>query len=108
MQSLQCPVCRASLEPTSSLHGLVWLCRACRAGAATVPILRHVVPRAFVNRMWQAALHEGRTSSLRCPSCGQPFTAVTAWGNIRLEVCVGCCWVWLGPKEIALPSSSAS
>ena len=110
MEPLPCPLCRGFLEPTTGRHGLVWLCRACRAGAATLPILRQVAPRAFVNRLWQAALHNGRTSALVCPSCAQPFTEFVGAGaavDLRLVVCVRCFWVWLGPKELSSLSAAA-
>lgn len=109
LDALPCPLCKRPLEPTQGTHGLVWLCRACRAGAATLPILRQVAPREFVNHLWQAALHDGRPSALVCPSCAQPFTTF-AKGRVvvrpKLEVCVRCFWVWLGPQ--ALDSLSAA
>jgi hypothetical protein len=75
-------------------HGLVWVCRTCRAGAATLPILRQVAPRTFVNRVWQAALHDGRGSRILCPACRKPFIEFA--GARQLKVCVRCFWVWLG------------
>ncbi len=105
MKPLPCPLCRASLEPTPRRHGLVWVCRICCAGAVTLPILRQVAPRPFVNTLWQAALHQGRTSRVMCPACQQPFTelkGVDAVVNAQLKVCVRCFWVWLRPE--ALPS----
>ena len=108
LDALPCPLCKRPLQPTQGRHGLVWLCRMCRAGAATLPILRQIAPREFVNHLWQAALHDGRPSALICPSCAQPFTTF-AKGRVamrpKLEVCVRCFWVWLGPQ--ALESLSA-
>jgi ribosomal protein L37AE/L43A len=107
-EPLPCPSCRGSLEPTKGRHGLVWLCRSCHAGAATLPILRQVAPRAFVNHLWQAALHDGRRSPLVCPSCARPFTKFARAGaavGAQIEVCVRCFWVWLSPS--ALSSLSA-
>jgi len=101
---LRCPVCHGGLEPTSTRHGLLWLCQACRAGAATVPILRRLAPRAFVDRLWQTALHDAPRSRLCCPSCAQPFTELVGPDSvaaIRLEVCVRCFWVWIGPQELS-------
>ena len=46
-----CPPCEAEIIATPSRHGLVWLCRSCRSGAATLPILRQVAPHAFVNHL---------------------------------------------------------
>jgi len=101
---MPCPSCRGELEPTPGRHGIVWLCRSCRAGAATLPILRRIAPRAFVDQVWQAALHEGRASSTHCPSCGQPFTTFRgseATVEPELEVCTRCYWVWLGPASLS-------
>jgi hypothetical protein len=104
MEPLPCPLCRAFLEPATGRHGLVWVCRACRAGAVTLPILRQVAPRSFVNRLWQAALHHGRPSKIVCPACTRPFTecgeANTATHS-PLQVCVRCFWVWLSPEGLS-------
>jgi ribosomal protein L37AE/L43A len=101
LEELPCPSCGAYLERGKGRHGLVWLCRACRAGAVTLPILRQVAPRAFVNGLWQAALHDGRPSAARCPACGQPFTGF-ARGDVaaRIKVCVRCFWVWFGAETL--------
>lgn len=69
MESLPCPLCRECLAPIRRRHGLVWVCRGCRAGAVTLPILRQVAPQPFVNQLWQAALHNGRTARVMCPGC---------------------------------------
>ena len=103
-ERLPCPLCQRFLEPTKGRHGLVWLCRTCRAGAATLPILRQVAPRDFVNHLWQAALHDGRPSALVCPSCARPFTRFLKPRGVaqpHLEVCVGCFWVWLGSESLS-------
>ena len=99
-----CPSCEDELIATPSRHGLVWLCRSCRSGAATLPILRQVAPRAFVNHLWQAALHDGRVSSVLCPSCTQLFTTFRGSPvsvEPYLEVCTRCYWVWLGPASLS-------
>jgi hypothetical protein len=111
LERLPCPLCGRFLEPTKGRHGLVWLCRACRAGAATLPILRQVAPRGYVNRLWQAALHDGRPSALVCPSCARPLTRFVerrAAGQPQLEVCVGCFWVWLGSDALSSRSIDAA
>lgn len=104
MESLPCPLCKEALEPTKGRHGLVWVCRMCRAGAVTLPILRQVAPRPFVNQLWQAALHHGRPSRVVCPACTQPFTEfgeATAADHPQLKVCVRCFWVWLSPEGLS-------
>jgi hypothetical protein len=109
MEPLPCPLCQEFLEPTKSRYGLVWVCRACRAGAVTLPILRQVASRPFVNHLWQTALHNGCPSPVVCPACTQPFTefrGASAAVNAQLKVCVRCFWVWLCPG--ALSSSAAA
>src|SRR5262245_37072712 len=104
MEPLPCPLCREPLEPTKRPHGLVWVCRACRAGAVTLPILRQVASRPFVNHLWQAALHNGRISRVICPACTQPFTEFRGANtvvNSQLKVCVRCFWVWLRPGALS-------
>jgi hypothetical protein len=67
-----------------------------------LPILREAAPRGFVNHLWQGALHDGRESGLVCPSCARPFTRLVGpRANPRLEVCVRCFWVWLGPRALS-------
>jgi hypothetical protein len=76
----------------------------------TLPILRRVAPRTFVNRLWQTALHAGRSSALVCPACAQPFTEldrVAGGGAPQITVCVRCFWVWLGSETIAALSAPA-
>jgi len=102
---MPCPTCGADLEPTTGQHGIVWLCQTCRAGAATLPILRQVAPRDFVNQVWQAALQNGVPSARVCPSCTQPFTTFAgsrARVEPHLEVCTRCYWVWLSSASLAL------
>lgn len=101
---MPCPSCHAELEAMSSKRGIVWLCRSCHAGAATLPILRQVAPRGFVNQLWQAARLEGQASSRICPSCTQPFTTLRgspAGITPHLEVCTRCHWVWLSRSSLA-------
>lgn len=100
MDPLPCPLCGEDLDPIKRQHGLVWVCRVCRAGAVTLPVLRQVAERSFVNQLWQTALHGGRPSKLACPSCSQPFTeyrGANAAMSAQLKVCVRCFWVWLRP-----------
>jgi hypothetical protein len=109
MESLPCPLCGEWLEPTKMRHGLVWVCRVCRAGAVTLPILRQAASRPFVNQLWQTALHKGRPSTLKCPACARPFTefrGVTAALNSQIKVCVRCFWVWLRPGAPLSPPAA--
>jgi len=95
LDALPCPLCGDALERGAGREGLVWLCRTCRGGAVTLPILRRFAPRPFVNQLWQTALHEGRPSALTCPGCLHPFADVAHRFAPRIMACVRCYWVWL-------------
>ncbi len=102
LEDLSCPLCRGSLERAKGRHGLVWLCRDCRAGAVTLPVLRRVAPRGFINDAWQTALRCGRRSRLVCPACAEPFVEVSVGGDDpRIKACVRCFWVWLNPEALS-------
>jgi ribosomal protein L37AE/L43A len=108
LREMPCPLCGEALELASGRHGLVFVCRGCHAGAATLPVLRQVAPATLVDRLWQAALHGGgRRSPRRCPSCGARFTTLRA-PDARVDVCITCLWVWLGPGGLASLGSIAT
>lgn len=100
LDSMECPLCREPLERGAGSQGLVWLCQSCHGGAVTLPILRRHAPRAFVNALWQSALHHGRCSSLYCPACSQPFTEVASTYGGQIRVCIRCYWVWLDSEVL--------
>lgn len=95
LDDLPCPLCGESLERGAGRGGLVWICRSCRGGAVTLPVLRKFAPRPFVNHLWQTALRHGRASALLCPGCAHPFSEVAAEVTPQIRACVRCYWVWL-------------
>jgi len=100
LKRLPCPLCGEPLEPARGRHGLVWLCHGCHAGAVALPVLQRVAARGFVTNIWQAALHGGgKRSRHLCPSCALPFTTLAGSG-MRVDVCIRCFWVWLGPRAL--------
>lgn len=107
LDALPCPLCGDALERGAGREGLVWLCRACRGGALTLPILRRFAPRPFVNRLWQTALHDGRVSALQCPACLHRFTEVASVVSPRILACVRCYWVWLDCDALDVLASPA-
>lgn len=111
LDALPCPLCGDALERGTGREGLVWICRACRGGAVTLPILRRFAPRPFVNHLWQTALHDGRPSGLQCPACLSRFTEIASIvRRPRLLACVRCYWVWLDcdALDALTPSTSAA
>lgn len=73
LDSMLCAACSHEIHARRTPHGVVWVCDACGTGAATLAVIRRVVPRGFVQHLWQAALAHGRPSAQRCPSCTQPL-----------------------------------
>ncbi|MCC6767347.1 MAG: hypothetical protein IT293_22080 [Deltaproteobacteria bacterium] len=107
LDALPCPLCGDALERGAGREGLVWVCRACRGGAVTLPILRRFAPRPLVNHLWQTALHHGRSSPLRCPACLHRFTEVASVVSPRVLACVRCYWVWLDCDALDALTSAA-
>ena len=99
-----CPICSNPLEPCSTDHGIVWVCRACRAFAANLAVIRKVAPRQFVKYLWLAALEMGRPSSQPCPSCAQPLLCFGPEVELSpsCKVCCRCFLLWF--DEAALTS----
>jgi len=104
LDELPCPTCSTYLERGQGRYGLVWICRHCRAGAVTLPVLRQAAPRRFVNEVWQAALRAGRAARQRCPGCTQALAVLSGHAlgvQGRIKVCVRCHLVWLSSKALA-------
>ena len=98
VDAMLCAACSTALRPRGTPYGVVWVCARCGAGAATVPVIRRVVPRGFVQHLWQAARLHGRPSAQRCPSCTQPlstFDGSPVEVSPVVSVCCHCFFVVL-------------
>ena len=107
--SLPCPACSGPLEPCTTDHGFVWVCRACRAIAANLAVIRKVAPRQFVKYLWLAALQLGRPSRQLCPSCAQPLLSLGPEVEVSpaCKVCCRCFLIWFDePARAAFRLSS--
>lgn len=91
-----CPTCSNALEARSSEHGFVWVCRACRAVAANLAVIRKIAPRQFVKYLWLAALESGVASRHPCPSCRQPLLDLGPEVEVSppCKVCCRCLLIW--------------
>jgi hypothetical protein len=74
----------------------------------TLELIRKAVPRPLVNRLWQQARSAGHEGSRSCPACKRRMAEVPITPapdrTLRLDVCVGCHFVWFDPREFeALP-----
>jgi len=99
-----CASCSSALGPRRTEHGVVWVCDRCGTGAATLGVIRKVVPRGFLQHLWQAAQQHGRPSAQRCPSCTQPldtFDGSPVEMSPALAVCRHCYFVVLERTALA-------
>jgi hypothetical protein len=105
LRPLICAACPNELRAHGSAHGLVWICDACGTCAATVAVVRRVVPRGFVQHLWQAARTHGRPSAQRCPSCTQPlldFAGSPVTVAPVVSVCCRCYFVVFDRSALAV------
>jgi membrane associated rhomboid family serine protease len=97
-----CPKCQCRLSRVRNKLGVFWVCQKCGGRAVSVPLLRQVLTRDYVNRLW-AAVHEGRgTPGRLCPACERPMLEVAVWtaaDAAKLDVCKICEFVWFDPSE---------
>ena len=97
-----CPECHVALNKVDGNPGVYWLCPSCGGRAATVSLLRRLIPKDVVNRMWQAAWAEGCPQLRKCPSCGKSMKEVSAGdadNPFKLDVCTICQTIWFDANE---------
>ncbi|MDA3924693.1 MAG: rhomboid family intramembrane serine protease [Kiritimatiellae bacterium] len=98
----ECPNCHVDLKKTNGSPGVYWLCPSCGGRAATVSLLRRLIPKDIINQMWQAAWSEGYARKRDCPSCGKLMAEVPVGeGDARfnLDVCTLCQTIWFDTEE---------
>lgn len=97
-----CAICSNALEARSSEHGFVWVCRACRAVAANLAVIRKIAPRQFVKYLWLAALESGVASRHPCPSCQQPLLDLGPEVEVSppCKVCCRCFLIWFDQESV--------
>ena len=86
-------------------------CPHCCGYLITLPLLRRLLSRTFVNEVWNRAREGGNSEgNLLCPRCRQAMAAVRtpakeSTPEIELDVCSRCQHVWLDAGEIeAVPA----
>lgn len=97
-----CPKCATALARARSAVGVFWACTACRGRAVTMPVLRKVLDRDFLNALWQGARGARGVRRRPCPVCGRIMTDVPiAHGDYArwLDTCGPCQLVWFDPGE---------
>ena len=98
-----CPSCRSRLVSTQLKQGVTWVCPTCAGRAVTLSLLRRLVSRDFLNRLWQSARYGHGVGQRPCPSCVRAMTEVSgssASGAPKLDVCTRCQIVWFDAGEL--------
>ncbi len=98
----ECPECHIDLKKIDGKPGVYWLCPSCGGRAATVSLLRRLIPKDVVNSMWQKAWSEDNPCLRNCPSCNKPMREVPAGAGdsqFKLDVCTICQTIWFDANE---------
>lgn len=97
-----CPNCQTDLKRVRSKFGIFWVCPSCKGRAVTLEVIRKVIPRAVVNKLWQRTLNGEFLQKRNCPSCDLPMNEVplaTAEHTTYLDVCTKCHIIWFDDTE---------
>jgi len=65
-------------------------------------VLRRVIPREYVNRLWLKVRHAAGRPGKDCPVCRRPMAEVPVpvdRKDVPLDVCASCQFVWFDPHE---------
>ena len=101
-----CPNCDTELVQQRSAVGMLWVCPSCGGRAATVSLLRKLLPGDVVNTIWRTAKTDTAPRRRACPSCGiaMPEILLQSEPEEHLDVCTTCHFVWFDTREYeALP-----
>ncbi len=102
-----CPHGHGELLASDGEGGRFWLCEQCAGSMITVAILRRIIDRDAINKIWLASDQAARHGP-RCPSCKNPMGRVPPLAELNsppLDVCRPCQLVWFDAMELeSLPA----
>ena len=104
MRDFVCPSCNVVLERKRHSHGVYWQCPACRGRSSTVSLMRQTVPRHIVNEIWQGVRNVDYPEIRKCSCCPARMEQVPVGlpaGQVLLDVCPRCQFVWFDAGEYA-------
>lgn len=97
-----CPSCKTSLNKSGNIFGLFYVCPSCDGRAVTLEVVRKIIPRPMVNRLWQRARSGQYEGTRQCPVCRRRMPEVPILSSEKTEyidVCTGCRIIWFDPQE---------
>lgn len=107
MREFVCPACRTALTRMRGRGEVFWQCEACGGRSSTLSLMRKMVPAYLVNDLWQRVRNYEYPMLRRCSCCPAKMEQVPVQvpsGEMLLDVCSRCHFIWLDAGEIdALP-----
>lgn len=82
---------------------MYWECDNCSGRLATLPVLKKALHADTIQELWQQAFQLQLPALLPCPACEGRMEEVpvrTPAGDIMLDVCTTCQFVWMDAGEI--------
>ena len=98
----KCPECNKSLNRSSSQFGLIWICPTCSGKAISVYVLKKVIPKDIINKLWERADSGNYKVRRKCPICNKSIPEVpivTQDKTIYLDICRICHFIWFDGQE---------
>ena len=98
-----CPRCRRRLVRRRTEQGLFFVCPGCAGRAVSLSVVRRMGGRKPTRQLWQEANREEAPPGVGCPICHHPTAEVplpVEGGDVPLDVCIGCQFVWFDPQEL--------
>jgi membrane associated rhomboid family serine protease/Zn-finger nucleic acid-binding protein len=100
-----CPRCHTELVQTREPDGVAYVCQSCGGKAIGFPLLRREITPAAARQIWGGQFGPNATEGCPCPICGSTMKQVTVMepkGEVTLDVCTPCSFVWLDKGEAEL------
>ena len=98
-----CPKCNERLARTKTEHGVFFVCSSCQGRTAGLSVVRKAAGRKTTKALWQEAIQKEAKPGIACPICNRETSEVplpVEGGEVHLDVCIGCQFVWFDPKEL--------
>lgn len=105
--ALECLHCQSPLQRVRKPNNIYWACPRCGGRSSTIALMRRMMPKELINRLWQDARHSNAPRLRSCPACQQKMAPLSVPGQpFMIDVCRTCTLVWFDPAEYdALPKA---
>lgn len=104
MREFVCPCCDIVLTRKRQTGRVFWVCESCGGRSSTVSLMRKSVPRHIVNDIWQGVRNVDYPEIRKCSCCPgmmEQIPVTLPSGQVLLDVCSRCQFVWFDAGEYA-------